>query len=380
MPVYLYGTSGVTATNHPAGGSTADRVVAGLTALAVDGRVYPMFALLLGYGMAVTALRQRAAGTSHRGVRALLRTRNLLLVAFGAVHATLLFYGDVLGTYGLIGLMTGWLVLRSGRAQLTAAAVAFAVAVALLLTFAHAVIFTVVPPSVLAGYQTAFSDPRVLPALLARAQVWPLITILSIVATTAVAAVVVGIWAGGRRVLDEPQQHAPLLRRTAAIGIPVALAGAAPQALAVAELWTPDTAGILLAAQLSGLTGIAGGLGYAALFGLLALRMRREPGRFVRPLAALGRRSLSGYLAQSVLFAPLLCAWGLGLGATLHSAGAAALAVGAWLVTVALAALLDRAGRRGPAETLLRRLAYRGRTADRVSPDPRAASAGGPPR
>ena len=33
-------------------------------------------------------------------------------------------------------------------------------------------------------------------------------------------------------------------------------------------------------------------------------------------------------------------------------------AVGAWLVTVLVAVLLDRAGRPGPAEQLLRRLTY----------------------
>lgn len=35
-------------------------------------------------------------------------------------------------------------------------------------------------------------------------------------------------------------------------------------------------------------------------------------------------------------------------------------AVGVWLVTVVAAHALERAGRRGPAEVLLRRLAYRG--------------------
>jgi uncharacterized membrane protein YeiB len=34
-------------------------------------------------------------------------------------------------------------------------------------------------------------------------------------------------------------------------------------------------------------------------------------------------------------------------------------AVGTWLLTVAAAFWLDRAGRRGPAEVLLRRLTYR---------------------
>jgi uncharacterized protein len=79
----------------------------------------------------------------------------------------------------------------------------------------------------------------------------------------------------------------------------------------------------------------------------------------VTALAAVGKRSLSCYLAQSVLFAPVLAAWGLGLGAHLHSATMALYATGVWLATVVLAYLLERAGQRGPAEVLLRRLAYR---------------------
>jgi uncharacterized membrane protein YeiB len=42
------------------------------------------------------------------------------------------------------------------------------------------------------------------------------------------------------------------------------------------------------------------------------------------------------------------------------SATMAAFAVGAWLVTVLGAYGLERTGRRGPAEILLRRLVYRG--------------------
>ncbi|MBO4236144.1 DUF418 domain-containing protein, partial [Pseudonocardia alni] len=45
---------------------------------------------------------------------------------------------------------------------------------------------------------------------------------------------------------------------------------------------------------------------------------------------------------------------------------AAAVAVATWVITVVVAAGLDRAGRRGPAEALLRRLTYgAGRSAPR---------------
>jgi uncharacterized membrane protein YeiB len=102
-------------------------------------------------------------------------------------------------------------------------------------------------------------------------------------------------------------------------------------------------------------TGLAGGLGYVALFGLIAHRMP-EWGRRHPTVVAVGKRSLSSYLAHPLVFAPLLAAWGLGLGALLGSATMAAFAVGVWLVTVVGAYAMDRAGWRGPAEVLLRRL------------------------
>ncbi|WP_405417889.1 DUF418 domain-containing protein [Pseudonocardia alni] len=73
---------------------------------------------------------------------------------------------------------------------------------------------------------------------------------------------------------------------------------------------------------------------------------------------ALGRRSLSGYLAQSVVFVGLLPAWTLGLGAGLPLWAATLCGAGVWLLTVVAAVVSRQRGRRGPAEVLLRRLTY----------------------
>ena len=108
-------------------------------------------------------------------------------------------------------------------------------------------------------------------------------------------------------------------------------------------------------------SGLFGGLGYVALFGLIAHRIagQRQPlGVAAVAVTAVGKRSLSCYLAQSVLCAPILSAWGLGLGGIFGSATVALFALGVWLVTLVLAYLQERIGQRGPAEVLLRRLVY----------------------
>ena len=135
-----------------------------------------------------------------------------------------------------------------------------------------------------------------------------------------------------------------------------------PLALATVGVWRPGLGMLLLAGSLHTLGGYAGGLGYAAAFGLLVRHGRpRGPGcrgRVRGAFAACGQRSLSCYLGQSVLFVALLPAWTLGLGARLGVAQAALLAVGVWLVMLLVAVVGARAGHRGPAETLLRRLTY----------------------
>jgi uncharacterized protein len=177
------------------------------------------------------------------------------------------------------------------------------------------------------------------------------------------AVMLLGFWAARRRLLEEPGNHLGMLRWTAAVGLAIGWLGGLPAALAHVGVLEVPPAAVSEAGALRLIadgTGLAGGLGYVALVGLIAHRLseraRRHPA--VVAVAAVGKRSLSCYLAHSLIFAPLLAAWGLGLGARLGSATMAAFAVGVWLVTVVGASAMDRAGWRGPAEVLLRRLAY----------------------
>lgn len=120
-----------------------------------------------------------------------------------------------------------------------------------------------------------------------------------------------GFWAARRRVLEEPHNHLRMLRWTAVVGLAIGWLGGLPAAL--------------------------------AHIGVLEV-----------PAAAVSEEGALRLLADGTGLAG-----GLGLGALLGSAAMAAFAVGVWLVTVVGASAMDRAGWRGPAEVLLRRLTYR---------------------
>ncbi|WP_246083087.1 DUF418 domain-containing protein [Nonomuraea diastatica] len=164
-------------------------------------------------------------------------------------------------------------------------------------------------------------------------------------------AILLGMWAARHRVLEEPGRHLMLLGCTAGGGIALGWAGGLPLALAEA----PNA----VLVWVHSMTGLPCGVGYAAAFGLLAHVMSGRRKGPLAAVAAVGKRSLSCYLAHSVIFAPILAAWGLGLGAYLTSATMALFAFGVWLITVMWAYALERGGRRGPAEVALRHLIYR---------------------
>ena len=332
-------------------GAALDRIVAGLQVLFVDGRALPMFAALFGYGLARLADRRLRTGAEARQVKRLVRRRSAWLLAFGFGHALLLFFGDILAAYGLIGLVfTALLWSRDHVLVRTAwiAAAAHIVVVAALGASAEAAGHANASPTLIA-------DP--LEAAAMRLAVWSALTSTFYIVSV-LPAFAFGIWAARRRLLDEPGRHLPLLRRTAMWGIAIGVAGGLPLMLADTQVWHPDAPVAVASYALHSVTGLAAGFGYAALIALVAARPGRAAGPIANALAACGGRSLTCYLLQSVAFTAIFTPLAGNLGASVGDAAASGIAVLVWAATVVLAAWMARAGIRGPFEVLLRRLTY----------------------
>ncbi|MGO1053513.1 DUF418 domain-containing protein [Crossiella sp. CA198] len=313
-----------------------DRIVSLLTATLVDTRAYPLFAALFAYGVAAQATP-------------VVRRRCRWLIVFGCTHALLLFPGDVLGFYGLLGLALTCLTKVTDRTLLILATGWLAV-VALIQGMAHAT-----PPGEKRSHLWSFAiaDPGTAFSLHPLEWVMTPFGIIGVV-----SAALAGVWAARRGLFTDPGAHRGLLIRAAAIGITLGVLGGLPTGLATGGFWTPPAGSLFALSALHAVTGVAGGLGYGALLGLLAARIGQRRGPVVTAITACGQRSLSGYLFQSVVFTLLLKPYTLALGGVLGSAGVAALALATWMISVVLAELLRRAGRTGPAEALLRRLVH----------------------
>jgi uncharacterized protein len=355
--VYVYGHP-LSVRGYPLDLEGADRWVVLLQMLFVDGRAYPLFGMLFGYGIVQLASRRGAVGMPVPAVTRLVRRRGAWMIVIGAAHGLLLWAGDIVGAYGLLAvLMAGLLVRGTERALIGTVAVG-----ALLTSLLYAGASVPPPPS--EGMDTmlpSMATENPIEAALFRAFEWVGIGLVA-AGLMVFGAVALGAWAARRRLLDEPEKHRLLLVRVAVAGIGAAVVLGLPLSLMAAQLWTAPSLGVIMfAGALHAVGGYAGGMGYAALFGLLAIRLARRgspAGPVTHALQACGQRSLSCYLAQSVAFVALLPAWTLGLGGGAHVRQTALVGIGTWLVILLVADASARAGYRGPAELLLRRLTY----------------------
>lgn len=338
--------AGGNAYNAPAGGGPLDVAVQALLTSLVDGRAAPLFGLLFGYGLVQMTRRYGGADGDPAGARRLVRRRGVWLVVFGVVHVVLLYSGDVIGSYGVLSLVFAGAVAWSGRRLWTVAAVLGAIGAAVA---AAVQLGGGATPPLPAG-------ATLLDSALIRATALPA---LPLAAVASAAPVLIGIWAARSRVLERPARFRPLLRRVALLGFPTAALGALPVTLQAVDVWHPESPAVVTAGfALFSLTGIAGGLAYAALIALVAIRIGERRGAITTALVACGRRSMTFYIAQSPVWLVLTEPSLVGLHGSLGAATAAGIAVATWLATVVAADLLRRAGRRGPAEALIRRLTY----------------------
>jgi uncharacterized protein len=325
-----------------------DRLARFVIELLFHGKFYALFSLLFGIGFAIQLERAADRGRSFLGVY----TRRLaILLAIGLAHMMLLWAGDILALYALLGFVLiafrrfpPWLLL--------------ALAVGLLLL-----------PVAQAWLQAAHGfDPagpieewaRRAAALGQRGRSDAYRRFAQLVSEgrefKVMGMFLVGLWIGRRRILHDPAAHRRLLAWTVALGVPLGLAGGA--AMGAIELRLPAAEGIgpvgAAALYAAGVFPLA--LAYAAGGALLGLR---AAGRRVLSLfAPAGRMALTNYLLQSVIGTEVFYATGMGYGGTVGPLGWIAFAIVVFAAQVLASAIWLSVFRYGPVEWLWRQLTY----------------------
>ncbi len=299
-----------------------------MVAAFVQGKAYPVLALLFGMGMAYAA-RGLSAVAAIRGAQR--RAGRLLII--GVLHGTLLYYGDILTSYALCALWITpqvrepWTLLRPRlRRALGWALAAVAASAALALMpmiddgprINHATIGTV------SGYAAFVSLNANTYAI---AQFYGLMLTLPLVRLTMLA----GIAAVRLRCLTHRRWRHQLDRLLRRWGWPVVIANLA---FAVAYVGLPSSVLALALQSSSPLWATP----LAMLYVAVAARAWRDGARgWAMRLAILGQHTLSVYVGASLLMVVLFS--GAGLGWQLSTAGWLLLALGVWSLAWAASAL-----------------------------------------
>ena len=361
--------------------STADRTWAFIRALFIDQRAYPLFALLFGFGLATMVNRRMASGIDAYcqqltgGLRApsaaeldqareqaavdarrLVRRRGLWMVLFGLIHGAF-FPSEIIGTYGIVAVVfAGWFAHKHHKRQLAVCALVLLsqfVPVVLVMLFGSGGEAAGSAP-VAAPTGAGESMASALPWFVTNVFGWFFTALSAAFTTMILPAAFLGARLADTDLIAHPERHRGLLTVAGIGGLALGALGALHQLLVPltsAQPWAADSTLIMV-------LGLAGGCGWLAVLALYAggpTADNRLTG-LRRLLSNVGRRSMTAYLSQTVMFAGIFVIAPRLTGRSVSPglAASAAVAVMVWLTTVVLCAVLERLGMPGPFEVLLR--------------------------
>jgi uncharacterized protein len=338
------------------------------------GKFYSLFSLLFGLGFAIqmTHAQERAADFLPT-----FRRRLRILAIIGLVHLTLLWWGDILLLYALLGFV---LIAFRGASDRTLLVTAAALLVSpILIDFTIMLSGGRLDPGApflwlseamferwfgIADGEAAIFDLVLDGGVIGLLQ-WnlpgPFYRIADLLSTSRLPKVfgmfLIGLWLGRRQLFRNVDAHRPLLRRVLVWGLALGLPANLALAYLIAgdaERFTPPAL-LQTTAYALGVAPLA--LAYAAGFALLWQRPRWA-GRLAI-LAPVGRMALTNYLLQTLTGIGLFFGIGLGLGGKVSMVFLPLVALGIFLLQIGFSGIWLRWFRFGPMEWLWRSLTYR---------------------
>ncbi len=338
-----------------------------------QAKFYTLFSFLFGWGMAIQMERAERRGTRFT---AFYVRRLLILLGIGLVHAILIWSGDILVTYALLGLLLLLFRQRSNRALLIAAAICLLLPI-LLYTPGPAASFRETYTQATASYrQEVIAGHQA--QVYAGSDYWAAVQLrwkesvqgylyLIFSAPHIFGMFLLGLYAGRRKILHDPSAHLPFLRRLLWGSL---IVGLGFNLIFMTASATPDRfPPAYYDLALRGSRVIAGSsLCLFYLSAILLLARRDVWLARLYPLASVGRMALSNYLLQSILCTLIFYGYGLGLYGQLGPTLTLILSLVIYRLQISLSNWWLERYRFGPAEWLWRSLTYGKRHS--LKPDP----------
>lgn len=325
-----------------------------------QGKFYTLFSILFGLGLTLQMERAEARGVRPAGFVA---RRLGWLLAIGLVHAFLIWMGDILAVYAVVGLL---LIPFRKRALETLAIWIVVLLLLPLLIFAIPVFVLGDPGMQEEELQAAIESSRAAYAsgdlgriMSQRAEdvltVWKF-SFFS--APNFLGLFLCGLVLGRTRFFQDLERHLPLVRRSLWPLFALGVSGNLIMVVAT-EIAPAPMSPIAWVGQIGATFG-APALTMFYLSSIVLLAQRTVWRRRLAPLAAVGRMALTNYLMQSLVCTAIFNGYGwVGLYGKVSTFAGLGLTVVIYMLQIAASRFWLQRFRFGPAEWLWRSLTYR---------------------
>ena len=349
----------------------ADQITHFLVHFFVEGKFYSIFSFLFGFGFALQIARAEERGDLKAS---LFKRRLFWLLVIGLLHAYLLWSGDILSIYALMGFL---LILFRKKTDSALLKWAFALLAVPILTYIllYILFVALVPHGAVAKLDAAQIDFwNAAVKNVPRSSYLQIITgynlkmiagryaslILEMRLPKLLAMFLLGSYAYRRGFFKDLSSHQPFIRRVLLYGLILGVVGnVAFAAFAGAEaVFPPSPAGI------AGVISYAFGVPALALFfiALVATLWQKAACRRVLAwLAPVGRMALTNYLLQTVICVLIFYGYGFGQFGRFGALAATLIALAIFLFQIFTSALWLKYFAYGPMEWIWRQLTYRQR-------------------
>ena len=323
-----------------------------LIAALFAGKFYLLFSFLFGYSSNYVIQNDRSN-------RARWIKRCFVLIAFGAIHFTFLWHGDIIFMYGLLGLLLTIFFFKEDRKIKVWSRIIFSISTVLVVLIgalayvAEYVMEEDLGSSIVSSLDEILRNGTFLESIPARLEVW-LLSISSgifLQGGLAFAAFLLGVRLARSNFLSSPIDKATnskLIKKGLVFGLPIQLIAAA---ILLRNEQAADPSEFIYIISL-GASFIAAPLLSMFYVGLIRKLVEERP-QLVSWMKPVGKMSLTIYISQSVITSLIFSPWGLGLFQELQTWQVFLLAFAIWLFLSYFAALWLKRFNQGPLEKLV---------------------------
>ena len=340
--------------------SMLDKILIVFQAMFVHVRGLSMFSVLLGVGIGMILGSLWRRSFTNRAAKKVIAKRYFFLLCFGVVHLIFFFPGDILTAYGICGMITALLIGCSDRMLRVIAGVMLGLwcawcALGALMIFIEGPGAPTLTMDMFYGEVSATYAEQIHRGFeTLQGIAFPTISILPMI--------LIGFVWGRERVMEDVDRYATRLWGWVVVTLLVILFVGIPFGLSSVGVlpyeWEPGFA--ILNQAFGRLTGP--GILAAVMLAMRPIQRRIAHGEpipeWLSAFNALGKRSMTGYLGQTIILFPVTAVFLLNIGHDWPIAGQMIFATAVWLVTLLVAWVMERRGMPGPFEKLHRTMSY----------------------